>query len=130
MARKTKRKTRRALDPSKLPYAEEAEVANEVVDFLFNRLPDFIGRELRNIDIAVSEANLFRELSNLSDAALKRRGLKRSDLPALVASMYHVINLANGRRRGRGRPAAKRRRAPAAKRKVAKRKTARRAVRA
>lgn len=125
MARKTQRKTRRALDPAKLPYAEETQAANEVIDFLFNRLPGFIARELHDIDIAVTEANLFRELSSLSDESLARAGLKRSDLAALVASTFHLINLAERRKGRRARPVA-RTRAPTAKRKLAKRSTAKR----
>jgi hypothetical protein len=45
-ARKT---TRRTLDPTKLPYAEEARTASETIDFLFNRLPDFIAREFATL---------------------------------------------------------------------------------
>jgi hypothetical protein len=128
--RKTPRKLARSgLDPAKLPYASETQAANDALEFLFDRLPSYIVSELRNIDIAVDEANLYRELSSLSDATLKRAGLKRSDLPALVASAFHLIRLSGARagRRPRRAPGRQSRAAPrAAKRTTAKRKTVRR----
>lgn len=131
MARKTTRKTtrkavrkssRRILNPATLPYAEETQAANDVIDFLFTRLPNFIARELHDLDIAVDRANLYRELSGLPDPVLKKAGLKRSDLPALVASTLRLVDLSNGRT---GRPFAKRP-SPGAKRKTAKRTAAKR----
>jgi hypothetical protein len=127
-ARTTKRKTprkvaRSGLNPARLPYASETQAANDALEFLFDRLPTYIASELRNIDIAVDEANLYRELSSLSDATLKQAGLKRSDLPALVASAFHLIRLSNGRAGRRPRRAAAQRKA---KRTVAKRKAPRR----
>jgi hypothetical protein len=123
MARKTTRKTapkptRRGLNPATLPYADETQAANDVIDFLFMRLPDFIARELRNIDIAIDRANLYRELSGLSDSALKKAGLKRSDLPALVVRTLRLIEVSNGRTAKRRSPAVKR---TTTKRKAAKR---------
>jgi hypothetical protein len=134
MARKTtgttSRTTRRTLNPAELPYAEETRLVDKVIDFLFNRLPSFVSRELHNIDVAVTEANLFRELSDLPDAALKKAGLKRSDLPALVASMVRLMNFSKGRKGQLVRPDAKGRRPQGTKRKTAKRSTALRAKRA
>jgi hypothetical protein len=130
-AKAVRKTTRRGLNPAKLPYAAEADAANDVIDFLFTRLPNFIARELRDLDIAIDRANLYRELSGLSDAALKKCGLKRSDLPVLVANTFRLMDLSKGRKAGRGRrPTAKRRtqgaKRKAAKRTAAKRKTARR----
>jgi hypothetical protein len=100
-----------------------------VLDFLFNRLPKFIASELHNIDVAVNEAALYRELTNLPDETLRSVGLKRSDLPALVASAFHIIRLSSGRPARRGRRSAKRGVTRTAKRKTAKRKSGRRAAR-
>jgi hypothetical protein len=135
MARTAKRKASRkgarpGLDPAKLPYAGETQAANDVLEFLFDRLPRYVASELRNIDIAVDEANLYRELSSLSDETLRRAGLKRSDLPALVASAFHLIRLSQGRSGTRGRRAPPRRTGTsprATKKTAAKRKAPRRA---
>jgi hypothetical protein len=63
-------------------------------------------------------ANLYRELSGLSDSALKKAGLKRSDLPALVVRTLRLIEVSNGRTAKRRSPAVKR---TTTKRKAAKR---------
>ncbi|MGE5540357.1 MAG: hypothetical protein ACM30I_17205 [Gemmatimonas sp.] len=106
----TTRKTRRAFDPKRLPYAAEAQTVTDVFNFLTQRLPDFIAEEFDRLDVARSESELFRALSSLPDSVLRKAGLRRQDLPRYILSAFHFVNMAKGRkRRARTRrPAARR----------------------
>jgi hypothetical protein len=64
-------------------------------------LPDFIEEEIKRLDIARSDAELFRELANLPDATLRKVGLRREDLPRFVLSAFHLIKASKTRRRTR-----------------------------
>jgi hypothetical protein len=109
--KKTSRNRRRALNPKRLPYADEAQTVTDVFHFLTSTLPEFIEEEFERLDIARSESELFRELANLPDATLRKAGLRREDLPRLVLSAFHLIKTTKRRRRvpqpGRARAAAR-----------------------
>lgn len=104
MVRKAKR---RGLDPSKLPHAEKARIASEIVEFFTDAVPAFIARNSRALDRAWAEADLFNALAALPDRELKKRGLARVDLPLLVLSTFHLVRLAKRRKRKPARKAAK-----------------------
>ena len=103
MVRKAKR---RGLDPKTLPYAEKARIASEFVEFFTDTLPDFIARESNALDVAWAEADLFNALAALSDRDLKKLGVKRVDIPALVLSAFHLVHIARKRKRKPARKAA------------------------
>ena len=96
MARKAQR---RGLKLEQLPYAEETRVVNDVFDFLAKRLPAFIEREASSFGAVWAEADVFRALSALPDSALKKAGIDRADLPALVLSAFHLIKVSRKRRK-------------------------------
>lgn len=75
----------------------ESSLGGEIVDFFVNRLPSFIRDEAHLIDQGLTEANLFRELNDLPDSALKRMGLKRQDIPLYVACAVNMIDICKGR---------------------------------
>ena len=106
MARKAKR---RGLDLSKLPYAQEAQTANDFVEFITDTVPAFFLRHADNFDRAWAEANLFNALSALPDRELKKRGIDRVDIPLIVLGAFHLIRVAK-KRKGRGTAGTRKRR--------------------
>ncbi|HET9149351.1 MAG TPA: hypothetical protein VFO61_02630 [Alphaproteobacteria bacterium] len=103
MVRTAKRRVR---DIDSLSHAEKTRIANEIVEFFTGRLPEFIAREGNFYDLAWAEADLFRALSALPDRTLKKMGLDRAEIPALVLSTFHLIKWTDRHRRTRGRKSA------------------------
>jgi hypothetical protein len=117
-SRKAPRRPRRAFDPRRLPYAEEAQTVTDIFNFLTGRLPAMILEEFERLDLARNESELFRALASLPDATLRRAGLRRAELPRYVLSVFHVVDAGRGRRgmAGRKRAVGKRTRKAVAKR--------------
>ena len=104
MVRKAKR---RGLDPKTLPHAEKARIASEFVEFFTDKLPNYISREFELLDIAWAENDLFDLLSSMPEREFKKRGMPRADIPTLMLSTFHLLNVAKKRKRKRARKAAK-----------------------
>ena len=114
MVRKAKR---RGLDPSTLPHAEKARIANEIVTFFTDTVPNVIAREYDLLGIAWAENDLFNTLSSLPERELKRQGFTRADIPTLMLSTFHLIRAAKKRKRP-ARKAARKTARKAAKKKA------------
>lgn len=106
MVRKAKRRGR-GLDPSSLPEADKARIASDIVAFFTDSLPNFISREFDLLNLAWAENDLFNTLSGLPDRELKKRGITRADIPALMMSTFHLSRLAKNRKRRPARKAKK-----------------------
>jgi hypothetical protein len=115
MPRKAKR---RVLDLDRLPHAEKTRFATEIIEFFTDDLPAYIARKSDHFDLAWAEADMFRTLAALPDSTLKKAGLDRTDLPALVLSAFHLIRVSDKKRRKSSRRATSARKRRPAKRRA------------
>jgi hypothetical protein len=85
-------------DPSHLPYAEEAKLYTEILDFFTERLPHAFGDTAEHLDEAALAMELFEVLSAETDEELAGLGITRDELSKVAAAASGLFVVANNRK--------------------------------
>lgn len=81
---------------SPLAYEKGARLVSRILDFLGHRLPRIISKGSEIISKGLESRELYARLSALDDAALKKIGITRAEIPSLVAAKMGIVPSRNG----------------------------------
>jgi hypothetical protein len=86
-------------DPNQLPYAEEAKLYTEIIDFFTERLPHVVGDTAEHLDEAALTKELFEVLSTETDEELAGLGISREEISKVAAAASGLFVIANNRQK-------------------------------
>jgi len=86
-------------DPSRLPYADEAKLYTDIVEFFTEKLPHAVGDVAELLDEAALSMELFENLSTCTDEELAAMGIHRDDLSKVAAAASGLFVVANNRKK-------------------------------
>jgi hypothetical protein len=86
-------------DPSHLPYAEEAKLYTDIIQFFTEKLPHAVGDAAELLDEAALSMELFENLSTCTDEELAAMGIHRDDLSKVAAAASGLFVVANNRKK-------------------------------
>lgn len=86
------------VDPSQLPYADEAELYTDIIEFFTEKLPHAVGDAAELLDEAALSKELFENLSTCTDEDLAKMGIHRDDISKVAAAAAGLFVVANNRK--------------------------------
>ena len=86
-------------DQPHLPYAEEARLFTDIIEFFTDRLPHAVGETAELLDEAALSRELFEVLSTETDEELAGLGITRDELSKVAAAASGLFVVANDRKK-------------------------------
>jgi hypothetical protein len=86
-------------DPDQLPYADEAKLYTEIIEFFTERLPHAVGDTAEHLDEAALSMELFETLANETDEELAGLGITRDEISKVAAAASGLFAVANNRQK-------------------------------